>query len=59
MGGENCGVSRFGDESQGFGLGQVKSEMPSRTPNAATAGSEVQSPEVQAGVKNVNPFHTF
>lgn len=59
MRGGNCGVSRLGDESQGFGLGPVKSKMPSSTPRAAMVGSEAPSPEVQTGVKKVNTIHTL
>lgn len=43
---ENCGSSRFEDKSQEFGLGQVKSEMPSRTQSGAVAGRRPGSPEL-------------
>lgn len=53
---ENCGSRRVEDKSQEFGLGQVKSEMPSRTQSAAVAGRRLGSPELQVGVMHVDIF---
>lgn len=53
---ENCGSRRFEDKSQEFGLGQAKSETPSRTQSGAVAGRRLGSPELQAGVRHVDIF---
>lgn len=53
---ENCGSSRFEDKSQEFGLGQVTSEMPSRSQSGAVAGRWLGSPELPAGVMHGDIF---